>query len=152
MLEIHFIELPKFGRRIDELTGAFDQWLYFLCSTEDLDADAIPAQVGTPNIRKAIEELRMISQSDIEREEYKARLKFSRDALNREEEYSHRMQEAAESREKLAELIGRIDFCEENLASPPTPGEELLKLSQDELQRLANEQKADLLGDRGGGE
>ena len=62
-----------------ELTDALDRWCYFLAHGEELDSDQLPETLNNPAVRRAMEVLNVLSQSDIERERYQARLKWERD-------------------------------------------------------------------------
>jgi len=53
-LEIHIIELPKFRKTLAELETDLDFWLYFLKNGEELDADALSAELDRWEIRKAM--------------------------------------------------------------------------------------------------
>src|SRR5438552_3938716 len=73
------LELPKFTRSAEELATPLDAWLYFLRHAERLDGVALPAALRIAEIERAMEILNMITQSDLERERYEARLKIERD-------------------------------------------------------------------------
>lgn len=77
------IELPKFHLAAEQVKSPFDAWLYFLGNAVHLESNALPASLDKPEIRKALEELDMLSQDDLERERYKARLKVQRDEKSR---------------------------------------------------------------------
>jgi flagellar biosynthesis/type III secretory pathway protein FliH len=49
---------------------------------QTLDTAALPAPLSSPPIRQALEELQMLSQNDLERERYEARLKAQFDAIS----------------------------------------------------------------------
>jgi predicted transposase/invertase (TIGR01784 family) len=161
-LEIHIIELPKFQKTLAELEPDLDFWLYFLKNGEELDADALPAELDRWEIRKAMGVLKMLAQSDVERELYEGRLKAKRDmqtleterrmaeeqradwqqryeAANREREAANREREAA-NRERDATkrmLVRQIQLCERLLGRPGANTEELTACSLDELHDLA---------------
>jgi len=97
-LEIHIIELPKFRKMLAELETDLDFWLYFLKNGEELDADALPAELDRGEIRKAMGVLKMLAQSDMERELYEGRLKAKRDLQTLETE-----RRIAEDRRRTAE-------------------------------------------------
>src|SRR5437763_1462364 len=78
-LALHMLELPKFTRSAEELATPLDAWLYFLRHAEGLDNAALPPGLRIPEIERAMEVLTMITQSDLERERYEARLKLERD-------------------------------------------------------------------------
>lgn len=78
-LAVHILELPKFTRRSEDLSTPLDIWLYFLRHAERLDTDALPETLNNPDIHHAMEELRMLTQSEMERERYESRLKMQRD-------------------------------------------------------------------------
>jgi len=123
-LVVHVIELPKFTKNLAELRMPLDFWLYFFKNGSELDADALPAALNRPEQRKAMGVLKMLAQSDMERELYEGRLKAKRDmqtletmrdqwqrqafesqqlyeAANREREAANREREAA-NREREA--------------------------------------------------
>lgn len=82
-IEVHTLELPKVTSDMEQLDSALDRWVYFLRYGETLDPDRLPAVLDNPSIHKAMEELKMISQSELERERYLARIKLQRDERTR---------------------------------------------------------------------
>src|SRR5438128_2157536 len=94
-----------------------------------------------PLVMRALEELKMLTQTDVERERYEARRKAQLD-------YNTGLKEAreegrAEGRAE-GEKIGIIHAFERLLNRLETPSEELARLSPDDLARLADELKAQL--------
>jgi predicted transposase/invertase (TIGR01784 family) len=154
-LEFHFLELPKFNKGADELTTGLDMWLYFLRHAETMDVTALPTMLEQPIIRRATEVLKMLTQSEIEREKYEARLKYQLDqntvmmALKRAEELVMRAKRAEqEGREEgrqegrqEGKHIGLIHAYQQLLNRPETPDEQLLALPLEELVRLAQDLK-----------
>jgi hypothetical protein len=65
-LELHTLELPKFRKAAAELTNGLDIWLYFLRHAEKMDPEDLPKPRDRPLIRRAVEELRMLTQADPE--------------------------------------------------------------------------------------
>ena len=78
-LVVHVIELPKFTKTLAELRTPLDFWLYFFKNGAELDADALPDGLNRPDQQKAMGVLKMLAQSDLERELYEGRLKAKRD-------------------------------------------------------------------------
>ena len=76
-LAFHILELPKFKKKPEELSNGPDIWLYFLRHAEKMDAEALPVSLEQPLVKRALEDLRMLTQQDIERERYEARAKLS---------------------------------------------------------------------------
>ncbi|MCI0681046.1 MAG: PD-(D/E)XK nuclease family transposase [Gemmataceae bacterium] len=74
-LSIHLIELPKFRLALGELTSELDRWSYFLRHAASFEKGQVPVALDVPPIRKALEVLAVMTQSEIEREQYEARLK-----------------------------------------------------------------------------
>jgi predicted transposase/invertase (TIGR01784 family) len=126
-VEFHIIELPKFHKSPEELRGDLDIWLYFLLYAEKMDTEAIPAALRQPLVLRAIEELKMLAQTDIERERYEARRKAQLD-------YNSGLKEAR----REGEMIGAIHVYERLLHAPETPVEQLEKHSLAELTRMAD--------------
>lgn len=90
---------------------------------------------------RALEDLKMLTQSEIERERYESRLKAQRD---RESDLQE-MREARAARDSAraeGEKIGVIRLCENLLKKPQTPAEQLACLSLEELTRMADELQA----------
>ena len=92
-LAVHILELPKFNKTVEQLATPLDRWLYFLRHAQALDADALPVPLDVSDVRWAMGDLIMISQSEIDRERYESRLKAQRDAHSL-------MLEARDAREK----------------------------------------------------
>jgi len=138
LLEFHILELPKFTKSTADLTTGLDAWLYFLRHAATMDTEALPAALQQPLVRRAVEELKMLTQTDLERERYEARRKWQLDynsGLN-----AARMEGRQEGREEgrsQGEKIGIIHLCERLLNRPETATEQLLALSPDDLDRLA---------------
>jgi predicted transposase/invertase (TIGR01784 family) len=100
-IQFHLLELPKFTKTATDLHTGLDIWLYFLRHAAMMDTDALPAALQKqPLVVRAVEELKMLTQSDLERERYEARRKaeLDRNTLLR---YARQ----AEERMKLAEQL-----------------------------------------------
>jgi predicted transposase/invertase (TIGR01784 family) len=77
------LELPKFVLEAPELATPLDCWLYFLRKAERLDPGTLQTLLNRPQIRMAMEALEMLSQDDLERERYLARVRVLRDEKSR---------------------------------------------------------------------
>jgi predicted transposase/invertase (TIGR01784 family) len=125
-LEIHLIELPKFALTAEQLTTPREVWCYFLRHGESLDTATLPELLNIPPIQRALEVLNVLTQSEIERERYEARLKGMRD------QSASLFGERQEGR-KEGELMGRIRLCQKMLKLPLQSMEELATLSFEQL-------------------
>jgi len=102
-----------------------------------------------PFIRRAIEELAMISQDELERERYKSRLKkqrddaFFTDAI-REEALAKGLAEG----ENKGDFIGQIQMAQKALRREVTPKEVLRAQTLEELGVLASQLENELLKSR----
>ena len=76
---MHLIELPKFRKTPEALADPLDVWCYFLVHGAELDTDALPQALRIRAVPRAMEVLQMLTQNDLERERYEARLKAERD-------------------------------------------------------------------------
>lgn len=146
-LEMHLVELPKFNRKATELTTACERWSYFLQHGDELDTDRLPEPLQVPVIRKAMEVLRMLTQSELEREKYEARLKYQRDELSR----LHEADREGERRGvqigvQIGEMLGRVQLAERLLKKDPTPKETLEAMTSEQLQDLAEGLEKQLTG------
>ena len=128
-VEFHLLELPKFTKSDAVLASGLDKWLYFLRYAEKIDTEAVPAALQEPLLLRALEELKMLTQSELERQLYEDRRKAQHDHASWVD-WSNQQRE-------LGEKIGIIHFCEELLNRPKTPKEQLATLSLEELTRLA---------------
>ena len=169
-LELHIVELPKFTRTATELTTGCERWSYFLRHGDELDTERLPEPLQTPTIQKAMEVLRMLTQSELEREKYEARLKYQRDELSRRleneqlekrnqeaeqrvreaeqrvREGEQRVREAEQRAEQRGELLGRVRLAQRLLKQEPIPQVTLQAMTSEQLQELAEELKAQLSG------
>ena len=136
-LAIYTVELGKFDRAANQLTSApLDRWAWFLKHGAELDAEAVPETLEAPEIYRALEELRMFSQTELERDQYEARLKWIRD-----EEAAHDSARMEGLQEGLADgvLIGRIQLAQSLLGEPQTPTAELCERDPAALRALADD-------------
>jgi predicted transposase/invertase (TIGR01784 family) len=153
-VEFHILELPKFTKSVAGLSSGLDIWLYFLRHAEMMDLDAVPAALQQPLILRALEELKMLTQTEEERERYEARRKAQLDhntivkvarleglQEGRLEGLQEGHQDGRTEGEKIG-LIRLIHFCERLLNRPETPSDELANHSMEELMRLADELQA----------
>ena len=74
-LHIHSLELSKFQLTQDDLSKSLEKWSYLLKHGENLDTENLPKHLVTPLIQKAVEELKMFTQDEIQREIYESRRK-----------------------------------------------------------------------------
>ena len=64
-IELVFVELPKFGKKLEELETQTDKWIYFLKNAKTLEL--VPEKMGeVPAIQKAFE---VANRADLTREE-----------------------------------------------------------------------------------
>jgi predicted transposase/invertase (TIGR01784 family) len=152
-LEFHILEVPKFRKSAAELGRGLDLWLYFLREAEMMEGKQIPpALLQNPMVVRALQELKMLSQSEVERERYEARRKALLDqntlinwaGRQREEGRQEGRQEGRAEGEKIG-LIGTIRVCERLLQRPETPTEQLAGLSLEELAGLSKELEEQIL-------
>jgi predicted transposase/invertase (TIGR01784 family) len=146
-IELHVIELPKFAKTAAELASDFEVWLYFLRHAAMIDMDDVPVALKRPLVLQALEELKMLAQTDEERERYESRRKAQLDyntglkVARMEGELKGRMEGRMEgiTEGRREGDIKRIHFCERLLKRPETAAESLAGLSQEELGRIAQE-------------
>jgi predicted transposase/invertase (TIGR01784 family) len=139
-LEIHTIELGKFVAAENELPTPLDQWLFFLKNGDELDVQNLPQGLDAPQVRRAVEVLDMISQSELDREKYEQDFKRRKDMLNRDKllvEYESQVARA-EGRQ-AGELIGQIRTLSQILGDSVPALEELESLPLERLTELAAE-------------
>ncbi len=134
---MHVLELPKFKRTAAELADPLDVWCYFLVHGEELDTDNLPEALRTPAVHRAMEVLYMLSQNDLERARYEARLKDERDRISFVEEARQLGRELGLELGRKEGEVGRIHLSQRLLKLPLTPPEELLALSLAELRAKA---------------
>ena len=139
-LSIHLIELPKFRLAMSELQSELDRWSYFLRYAATFQKGQVPPALDVPPIRKALEVLAVMTQTEIERQQYESRLKKDLD---------HRSFLADARRQGLKEgakqgHIDRIHAYERLLKKPETTKDSLLSLSFDDLVALAEKLEGEL--------
>ncbi len=154
------IELPKFAKQLEQLAEPLDFWLYFLKNGAELDAEALPPEMGWAPIRKAMRVLTMLTQNALERELYEDRLKAKLDmqTLETERRIAQEQRREAEDRSEVANrereamerdargaLIRQIRLCERLLGREPSPAEHLRARSLEQLRELAESLEQELL-------
>ena len=94
-IELVFVELPKFNKKLEELETITDKWLYFLKSARTLES--VPEIMGTvPEIQKAFE---IANQANLSREEL--------EDLERREIYIHDQRNAIKRALRQGQQQGR---------------------------------------------
>jgi predicted transposase/invertase (TIGR01784 family) len=153
-LAIHVLELPKFRATADELDSPMDRWLYFFQHAKDLDLQNLPEKLRGTEVHQALEELDMLSKDQFERESYEARLRIQRDETSRakyieslkfDREAVYRDGIAEGLKEGLAKMIQRY---QRGLKREVTVREELLALSLEQLQTLADQLEHEVFGEQ----
>ena len=144
-LVVHILELSKFTKSAAELATPLDVWLYFLRHGERLDAAALPPALDVvAEVQRAMGELLMVTQSDLERERYEARLKFQRDMSTALREAREEGLEQGLERGLKEGWVRQIHSYQRLLRRTPTPTEQLLALPLEELERSAQQLEAEL--------
>jgi hypothetical protein len=144
-IEFHILELPKFTKSLAQLNGGLDIWLYFLRFAEKIDPAALPTELRQPSILRAIEEMTMLTQTEIERERYESRQKAQLDHFSF---MNAARRQGEEIGQQIGQQIGAIHAFEQVLQRPETPEEQLLALSLETLKGLAAELKQQVLNHR----
>jgi hypothetical protein len=96
--------------------------------------------------------LRMLTQGELEREKYEARLKYQRDEPSRRHEAEQRekrileAEQRAHEAERRGELLGCVRLAERLLKQEPIPKETLQAMTSEQLQELAERHEAQLIG------
>jgi hypothetical protein len=108
------LEIPKIGLTADELRTPLERWVYFLKHGAELDPDQLPQALHGPDYQQALQEMKQMTQCDLERERYESRLKAQRD-------FSTTIREARSQ----GLWIGQIHLCQRLLGRPMTATEEL---------------------------
>jgi predicted transposase/invertase (TIGR01784 family) len=140
--------LPKFTKSATELVTELDIWLYFFRHAEKMDTEALPAAIQAhPWARRAVEELQMLAQTDVERERYEARRKAQLDyntglKVARLEGLEEGLQKGLEkglAEGQATEKIHTIHLLERKLQQSESPAEQLAQRSLDELSQLVEQ-------------
>lgn len=71
-MEIHLIELPKFKKLLPDLADGFDQWLYLIRYSENLDPLSPPAELSLPEVVQTLKRLEIMAHTEQERLRYEA--------------------------------------------------------------------------------
>ncbi len=151
-VEFHILELPKFMKTAGELRSDLDVWLYFLRNAEKMDTEALPlALQSQPLVVRAVEELKVLTQDDLERERYEARLKAQMDhisfmnELKRMREQVEDLQQGLRQGRAEGEIIGAIHAYEQLLNRPQTPVDKLTGLAMENLASLAEQLRIEVV-------
>jgi predicted transposase/invertase (TIGR01784 family) len=124
-LEFHFLELPKFTKGLDELKTGLDVWLYFLRNAETMDPAMLPPVLAQSTISKATEVLKMLTQSEIERAKYEARLKYQLDENTWKAWGQREAQRAEQAEQRAAHAEQRGEQAEQRAAHAEQRGEQI---------------------------
>ena len=145
-LELHILELPKFKKTADELDTDLDVWLYFLRHAAMMDTDNLPAAFQQrPPVLKALEELKMLAQTDQERERYESRRKAQLDYNTGLKVARLEGMTEGELKGRMQGEISKIQLCERLLKRAESTTEKLAALSLQELAQITRQLEDELL-------
>ena len=139
--EIHTVELNKFLTPVEQVRTPLERWCYFLKHAAGMDPEALPEQMRTPAIMRAMEVLMRIRESEQDRQAYLTRRMNEADIATREYVNKHAREIGVAEGE-----IKRIHFAQRVLKQPLTPTEELGRLSVADLTILADGLERQALG------
>ena len=137
-LVIHLVELPKFQLTADLLSTPLDLWCYFLRHAEAIDREQVPKSLDVPPLRQALEVLTVLTQNDIEREKYEARLKKQRDERSN-----------LRGAEERGILVGQIQAYEKMLRRAPSTFDQLKAMRMEKLKEMAADLEKQVLPGNG---
>jgi predicted transposase/invertase (TIGR01784 family) len=145
-LEFHIVELSKFDLPAEAVQSPLERWCYFFRHGADLDAGALPASLDVPVIRKAMEVLVRISQSEIERQRYLEQQRIDRDAASLAADARMARQLGFDEGVAKGEVIGRIRLLQRLLKQPETASAELHQLPLEDLRQREAALEGELSG------
>jgi predicted transposase/invertase (TIGR01784 family) len=171
-LEIHLLELSKFNVPVEEVKTPLERWCYFLKHGASLDLATLPATLGDPQIRQALEVLMKISQDELERQRAlewqriqndaaalaadarraRENLRLAQEELRVTQEQVRAAREQAQTAEQVGiekgQRLGRIQLLQQMLRQPEMSREELSRLSDPELVQMEELLKRQFSGPR----
>lgn len=143
-MAVHILELTKFHKRVEDLATPLDRWLYFLRHAAGLDLASLPTSLDVPELRWALGDLRMISQSERERERYESHLKLQRDIYTALAEREEAGEARGLEKGRAEERCDDIRYLQEMLGRGVMSLEQLRAMSLPELENLAAGLRAEL--------
>ncbi|MBI4647913.1 MAG: Rpn family recombination-promoting nuclease/putative transposase [Bacteroidia bacterium] len=114
-LSLHFIELKKFDKDLQNITTTLDRWITFLNKAHEYSNDTLPKELAQDDdIKTAIKEVETMYFNEKEREYYESQEKLLRDHLGyqktierkREKEIAKQMLEDYEPLDKIIKYTG----------------------------------------------
>jgi hypothetical protein len=115
-----------------------------------LNIDSLPVALDVPEVRWALGDLTMISQSDLERERYESHLKLQRDIYTALAEKLDEGMEKGRAEGRAEGWRDDIRYLNEVLGHEVIPPEQLAALSLPELESLVARLRAELKASRNG--
>jgi predicted transposase/invertase (TIGR01784 family) len=108
-LQLHTVEMRKFGLDLSTLATPEEKWLYYLRHGDQMTPTEVH-ELAMSDIEKAEEQLKVISQDRILRAQYEARMKAARDALSWQKDHIAKWQaEGRAEGERLGLDKGRAE-------------------------------------------
>jgi len=136
---LHTIELDKFHATAEQVGTVIERWCYFLKHAAELDPAALPRQLETPAIVRAMEVLMRIRESEQDRQAYLTRRMSEADIASREYMSKHAREIGLAEGQDKGIAMGKIHFAQRLLKQPLTRKEALEKLTLDDLTALADQ-------------
>lgn len=143
-MAVHILELPKFAKTVEQLATPLDRWMFFLRNARELDVDALPTPLDVPEVRSALGDLIMISQSKRHRELYESREKMQRDVYTALAEAEDLGEARGLEKGRAEGRRAHIEYLQRLLCHETVPQERLQELSLPELDDLAGRLQTEL--------
>ena len=124
ILEMHFIELPKFIKKNPKIKNKLEEWLWLIAGRED---KVKMSKLENPEVQKAIKLVKEIMQDPKEREIYDAKLMA-------EWNYKSGMEGAREAGEKKSKIETAKEMLKENINIELI--KKCTKLTEEEIKEL----------------
>ena len=128
-IELVFVELPKFGKKLEELETLTDKWIYFLKNAKSLEV--VPEQMGeVPAINKAFEVANRVGLTREELEDLEHQEIYIQDQRNAITKAVKQAVSQAMKEKALEIAKGLLDVLDEATIAQTTG------LSMEEIQKL----------------
>lgn len=139
---MHTIELAKVKLKVEEVASPLDQWCYFFKHADELEADSMPVTLNDGAVRRAMEALKIMFQTDRERELYLGREKQARDERSRQKYFERKESELAVKLTALAAREEELQRAHERLANALGRNVEEARARLEEARARSEEERA----------
>lgn len=134
LVEIHFLELPKFVMSLGDCRDSLDEFLFLFKNSKLIDPDKDSSAFHSEGAKLVLKELQMLTHDEVLRQQYEDRFRESCDKTTREARWAETDRQLADTKREYREfVIEQIQTMQQKNQLPVVASETLEAMTTGQL-------------------